>query len=160
MSSDALPMVFAKHAVKFVRPDQAVVGGPGPDVKVKKVRKAKVVATEAPVGAPAPDVKVPGKKVRKAKIAAAPDTSAITPMTAPPVLEADVPAPVKARTKKVTAPAVVAAVPALPSEPEAKPTKKKRAPTAYNIAVGLHMKAGKTMKEAAALAKADTAKSA
>ena len=155
MSSDALPMVFAKHAVKFVRPDQAVVAEP---VKVKKPRAKKEAAAPVPeVAAPAPETpKV--KKVRKAKIA--PDTSAITPMTTPPILEADVPAPVKARTKKVTAPAVVAVVPALPSEPAAKPTKKKRAPTAYNIAVGLHMKAGKTMKEAAALAKADTAKKA
>ena len=158
MSSDALPMVFAKHAVKFVRPTE-VVGGPGPDVKVKKVRKAKVVATDPPVGAPAPDVKAPGKKVRKAKIAAAPDTSAITPMTTPPVLEADVAAPVKAKKQKV-APAAALEIVGGPAPDVKVPGKKKRAPTAYNIAVGVHMKAGKTMKEAAALAKAEITKKA
>jgi hypothetical protein len=149
-------MVFAKHAVKFVRPDQAVVAE---TVKVKKPRAKKEAAPAPEVAAPAPETpKV--KKVRKAKIAPTPDTSAITPMTAPPVLEADVAAPIKAKKQKLTPPAPVAAVPATPSEPAAKPAKKKRAPTAYNIAVGKHMKAGKTMKEAAALAKTEIAKNA
>ena len=150
MPSDA--QVFAKHAVKFVRPDQTVVAEP---VKVKKPRAKKEAAAPAPeVAAPAPETpKV--KKVRKAKIAA--DISAITPMTAPPVLEADVAPPVKARKQKVTPPAPVAVVPAPAAEPAAKAPKGKRAPTAYNIAVGKHMRAGLTMKAAAALAKAEVA---
>ena len=175
MSSDELPQIFAKYAVKFVRPDQGLLAPESTAPKVRKPRAPKIKVEEAPV-AEAPKVRKPRapkikveevapvvetpkvKKVRERKKPA--DMSAITPLP-PAVTEAEAEPPVKKpRAKKVKAPEPVATVPATASEPVVSKEKKKRAPTAYNIALGKHMKAGKTMKEASILAKAETAKSA
>lgn len=62
------------------------------------------------------------------------------------------------KSKKVTAPAPVAAAPPAPAAPApAKSGKTKRAPTAYAKFVGEKMKAGGSMKEAAAAWKAQKA---
>jgi hypothetical protein len=110
--------------------------------KIKSIKKAKMDGPPAPPMSESPTVKA--KKVRAKKV------------VADPVPVAEVPAPAPAKVKKVKA--VAAALPAVAADPVVVPEKtekKKRAPTAYALAVGKHRKAGLSFAEASKAAKAE-----
>lgn len=106
--------------------------------KIPALKKGKMEGPPAP--APVPQVQAPAKKARKAKVAE----------VVPPVPEPPAPAPKKVKRVKAIAEVrpPVAAAPA-PAAAE----KKKRAPTAYALAVGRHRKAGLSFGDAAKAAK-------
>jgi hypothetical protein len=114
--------------------------------KTAAIKKGKMESPKAPGPETAPAKKV----VRKAKVA-----EVVPPAPAPVEVAAPAPPKVK-RVKKVaeSLPAVAAPAPTL-APPATPAEKKKRAPTAYAIAVGKHRKAGKSFAEAAKAAKAE-----
>lgn len=125
--------------------------------KIKSVRKSKMDSPKAPGPETAPALV---KKVRKAK-AAAPSVQTPVALDIPVApAPAAAAAPVKkVRAKKVVAeslPPVSAPAQGTPLAPSGTPAAgKKRAPTAYALAVGRHRKAGKSFAEAAKAAKAE-----
>ena len=107
--------------------------------KIPALKKGKMESPKAP----APET-APAKKVRKAK--------PVEP--APPVPEVAAPTDKKVKAKKAVAevrPPVAADPVVVPEKTE----KKKRAPTAYALAVGKHRKAGMSFADASKAAKAE-----
>lgn len=138
-----------KDAVKYLESKQCP--------KIHRIKKTKMSSPAAPAPDTAP-ASAPAKKAKKAAAPLEPASPGPTVVLAKPE-DAAIPKKTKKVAKKVEAPTPAPTPAPAVSSPLAPPPapaeKKKRAPSAYALAVGRHRKAGLSFADAAKAAKAE-----